>query len=395
MDRYQTAIDELMKGIEIYIDSKIENVSYMKSEIGKVKSVVLNNGMYYHTVTIRDYDYGNIKSVGNNKFGTGSVVYLLVPNGQYNNMFILGHLDDTEANIKGGTISIGNGKFTVDSQGNLNINNKFTVDNQGNLNVNNGKFTVDNQGNLNATAGKIGDFTINKGFNYLTSGEVVASILPSTAGGIGGLDITGGTIGIGAGRDVNINGNTSVNITSTDQIMTVSQGGSVFNVAQGGANIYNRGGRIYLQNNVGTTTYFRSGTNDAGTGLENRCYFTLYTPNGTVSSSDKRLKKNIKQLDKEKSAKFIYSLKPSSYKYKENESNRNHHGFIAQEVKESMGKEDWGLFIEEQDENKTKGLRYEELIADIVSTLQYQKDIIDKQQEEINELKSLLKKGDN
>lgn len=104
---------------------------------------------------------------------------------------------------------------------------------------------------------------------------------------------------------------------------------------------------------------------------------TVYTPDGTVSKSDKELKKDISSLSVDDSAKFIYSLTPSKYKLINGNSNRFHHGFIAQDVKKCMGENDWGIYIDtsiNNDDNidSYKALRYEELIADLVATLQSQ-----------------------
>ena len=145
--------------------------------------------------------------------------------------------------------------------------------------------------------------------------------------------------------------------------------------------IFNTDGR-YL-NNCEMSLY--------GTG---RVQFDWYV-NGTIfgivsSDSDKNIKKDIKALDIEDSAQFIYSLVPSEFRFKNGTSNRLHHGLIAQEVKESMGDNDWGLFIDKKvdDENyneiaineltgeQTKlltarySLRYDELIADLIATVQ-------------------------
>lgn len=115
---------------------------------------------------------------------------------------------------------------------------------------------------------------------------------------------------------------------------------------------------------------------------------TIY---GNVSSdSDKNIKKDIQALDIEDSAHFIYSLIPSEFRFKNGTSNRLHHGLIAQEVKESMGDNDWGLFIDKKVDdanynetaiNELTGeqvqlmtarysLRYDELIADLIATVQ-------------------------
>lgn len=109
---------------------------------------------------------------------------------------------------------------------------------------------------------------------------------------------------------------------------------------------------------------------------------TLYTTSGTVSSSDKKGKNSILPLSKNDSANFIYSLTPSQYKLNDGTSNRYHHGFIAQEVKDAMGSKDWGVYVDTSITNDSgkkesfKALRYEELIADLVATVQSQNERI-------------------
>lgn len=125
---------------------------------------------------------------------------------------------------------------------------------------------------------------------------------------------------------------------------------------------------------------------------------------GTMASdSDKNVKKDINSLDIDQSANFVYSLNPCEFRMIEGTSNRLHHGFIAQEVKETMGDDDWGLFIDKQinspdyqtiivdDNGKIEkkltaryALRYDELIADLVATAQ-------SQNKRILELEKLIK----
>ena len=108
-----------------------------------------------------------------------------------------------------------------------------------------------------------------------------------------------------------------------------------------------------------------------------------------IQDSDANVKNSIEPLDKQKTANFIYSLIPSQFKFNGNH-NRLHHGLIAQEVKEAMGDDDWGLFIdrsvnetdweisiEDINGNRTNipnqaqySLRYTELIADLIATVQ-------------------------
>lgn len=131
---------------------------------------------------------------------------------------------------------------------------------------------------------------------------------------------------------------------------------------------------------------------------------TINSYSSAVSSSDKNAKYDIAPLDKEKIADFVYSLKPSEFRLKTGTSKRLHHGLIAQDVKESMGDNDWGLYIDNSinnpNYNKTPeiikekseediarfGLRYEELIPDLISTIQLQKEKIDILEKKIEDI---------
>lgn len=93
-----------------------------------------------------------------------------------------------------------------------------------------------------------------------------------------------------------------------------------------------------------------------------------------IIGSDQEIKKNIQSLDTQKSSDFIYALNPVEYKYKDGASDRLHHGFIAQELHDSM-QSDWGVYCDSNiktGEKSGKAIRYEELIADLVATVQSQ-----------------------
>lgn len=97
-----------------------------------------------------------------------------------------------------------------------------------------------------------------------------------------------------------------------------------------------------------------------------------------IIGSDQEIKKNIQSLDTHKSSDFIYALNPVEYKYKDGTSDRLHHGFIAQELHDSM-QSDWGVYCDaniDTGENGGKAIRYEELIADLVATVQSQNERI-------------------
>lgn len=110
----------------------------------------------------------------------------------------------------------------------------------------------------------------------------------------------------------------------------------------------------------------------------------VYMADDPIITSDKNAKKDIEALDKEESANFIYALKPTKYRLINGTSGRYHHGLLAQEVKEVMP-EDFGLYTEKDIVNHEQcGLRYGELIADLIATVQ-------KQHEEIEMLRKLIK----
>lgn len=113
---------------------------------------------------------------------------------------------------------------------------------------------------------------------------------------------------------------------------------------------------------------------------------------GVQFISDRRKKRSIKDLAISKARSFIMGLKPKKFKFTKDisKSNRYHHGFIAQEVKEAMP-EDWGLYCENKDLDFV-GLRYDEIIADLVAVVQDQQKRIEKL-EKLIKTKEKEKKG--
>lgn len=116
----------------------------------------------------------------------------------------------------------------------------------------------------------------------------------------------------------------------------------------------------------------------------------IYAAAGSISTSDRNAKKDIVELDN-RTYDFVMGLKPSRYRFIENDSNRIHYGLIAQDVEELLGNlgiaaSDFAGFVKSQkvqvDESTRKetiipnqydyGLRYEEFIAPIIKVLQMQ-----------------------
>lgn len=326
--------EAILNSMEAYVDARFARLPFVKTEIGVIEGKGTDKGNKVRIKKVVGSDgnvisegalYDNVLSVGNIIFPDNSIVYIFVPNAQYNNMFIMGQLDDTPANIKGGTINIGNGSFMVDNNGNVTLT-------KGQINIAN-NFIVNN----------VGDTKIN-GSLYMKT--------PYDGEGMNWKAIST--------KYESADDNTLYFNDMHNQPFLIwnEQSGVVFpyEVTFNG-NVYNSTG-------------------------------------GIVFTSDKNSKHDVKELDLKESADFIYSQKPVSYKFNEGTSNRNHHGFIAQNVKESMGDKDWGLYIDQSINNENKkgqvgsiGLRYDEYIADIIATCQYQKQQIEELQKELKELK--------
>lgn len=82
---------------EAYTNTIIKTLPLTTVEIGIITGVGTNKG---NKVLIKDtYEYDNITSISNVIYSNGSVVRLLIPNGQYTNMFILGMLVDGDTGL--------------------------------------------------------------------------------------------------------------------------------------------------------------------------------------------------------------------------------------------------------------------------------------------------------
>ena len=108
---------------------------------------------------------------------------------------------------------------------------------------------------------------------------------------------------------------------------------------------------------------------------------------GVINGSDKRIKNTILDLSKKQSSEFIYSLRAKSYRYNF-EKDGFHHGFIAQDVLESV-EEGWNIcpqIFSNGNGEKYYGLNYTELIADLVATVQLQHEEIENLKEKVESL---------
>lgn len=123
-------------------------------------------------------------------------------------------------------------------------------------------------------------------------------------------------------------------------------------------------------------------------GTSSARWTSVYATTGTINTSDKRLKRDIRKISTTEK-KVAKELKPllCAYKFKDDKNQKIHIGVIAQEVMKVFEKHGLNVFdysivtydswAEEKDENGnvTKeegniyGVRYEELLAFIISTL--------------------------
>lgn len=152
-------------------------------------------------------------------------------------------------------------------------------------------------------------------------------------------------------------------------------------ISEGTANFY---GGIVVDDSVLEDALGTSITNV----FNNKTRFndTVYNQSGgQVFVSDENKKRCIKDLTIEDAKSFIMALKPREFKFKEgiSKSDRKHHGFIAQEIKQAM-REDWGVYIEDE-ANDIIGLRYDELLADMVMVLQNQERRIEALERKLND----------
>jgi len=125
-------------------------------------------------------------------------------------------------------------------------------------------------------------------------------------------------------------------------------------------------------------------------GLSTKRWSAVYAVNGTIQTSDERDKTEI--VESPLGLDFVKALKPVAYKFKvgKNEvaedgtvtsiqGTRQHFGFLAQQVKQSIGDVDFGGWIltDTKDAESPQGLRYDEFISPLVKAIQEQQVMIE------------------
>jgi len=129
-----------------------------------------------------------------------------------------------------------------------------------------------------------------------------------------------------------------------------------------------------------TSAAVQPGTDNATTmGSLSKRWSTVYAANGTIQTSDFRLKKNILPL--QYGLQEILQLVPVSYDWKDN-SGTNKIGLIAQEVKKVIPQVVVG------DENKENlGMNYAELVPVLINAIKELKAELNETKKEVEQLK--------
>lgn len=128
-------------------------------------------------------------------------------------------------------------------------------------------------------------------------------------------------------------------------------------------------------------------------GISTAFWNTVFAKTGTINTSDKNEKNTISPLS-DTHEQIFDALEPVSYKFKVNNNNRTHTGFIAQDVKAAVENaglttQDFAAYCEWEKDDGTIGcgLRYEEFIALCVSEIQKLKKRVNELEEKLDATK--------
>jgi hypothetical protein len=195
--------------------------------------------------------------------------------------------------------------------------------------------------------------------------------------------------------------------TGNFEVRYVRDGGNVFNNSFLRFNTHIggvfAGVRMNLDVNGNLTPQTDNAQTCGGSGVR---WSAIWAANGTIQTSDERQKTDIS--DSSLGLNFITALKPVSYKWKvggntvrtnfESEKGedgqheqivtpiagkRTHFGLLAQQVKETLGEQDFGGYVYDQ-ETDTYALRYDEFISPLIKAIQELKAEVDSLKAQLN-----------
>jgi len=243
-------------------------------------------------------------------------------------------------------------------------NADITTDNGYSLSVDTLKSTADNRNLVLATGS-------NNRMTFLNTGgiQLETPIYPAITGQQS-VGTSSNKFQLGYINDIwadTITGNNTLQLYGGPQRhITLGNGGGTFvsihsglrpatsTIDIGGSASADRFRSLYLEENayltnlkpIGTNTSVRCGahyypelnnTYDLGgsPGGIDRLWREVYSTNSAINTSDRRKKKDIVEINTKEALDTINRLKPVKYKWKENQSNRTHVGYIAQDILEA------------------------------------------------------------
>jgi len=225
------------------------------------------------------------------------------------------------------------------------------------------------------------------------------------------------------GKGVFIQNNTGVAVTTFNTDGSIYTHLPDFNgiTWAGGAKIYSSGAQeLYLCAGTETNYFVKLGVFSAGwafapyfdgwvdSGAPDHKWRDIYSQNGTIITSDRNLKTDIVEVNKDLSKDIVMSLTPCTYKMLKGTSDRTHYGLIAQDVEDALVKlgidikdfaglikspkyksveteiiNENGETIKTMKDELVEGeysysLRYDEFISPIISFMQLQEERITK-----------------
>ncbi len=126
-------------------------------------------------------------------------------------------------------------------------------------------------------------------------------------------------------------------------------------------------------------------SNSVNLGSSSYRWATIYAQNPLDTPSDKRLKKDIKNM--QYGLAEVLAMRPVTYHWKKGETQRLNLGLIAQEVETIVPE----IVQKANNQEQTRSMRYSELIPVLIKATQEQQSLIEQQNSEIAELKDMVR----
>lgn len=244
---------------------------------------------------------------------------------------------------------------------------------------------------LNNTGAGGGDWYMGASQASWAAGGDKFLISPNNGSGNAEFAITGGGL-VGVGL-TNPSDKFHVYADAGQDAMRVQVGGTTrFRIHDNGgvsigSNTTTTAAGLYVHAETNINGICRPNTNGAfSLGTPTRRWSIVWAANGTIQTSDLRLKKNIETLDY--GLDKVLNMRPVRYDWKAQPDSAQHLGFIAQEMQEVVPEVVQGG----EDEDAPLGVKYSELIPVLVKAVQEQQAQIDAQQQEIEKLKAEIKR---